>query len=89
MFPTQRMANVGTVTAARFRDVRAFANRRTHEVKVVHLRTEYRENPLGLDTMQPRLSWQLLSAARSTAETTPCVSRRPAGLRMTYDPADT
>jgi hypothetical protein len=44
-------------------------NRRTHEVKVVHLRTEYRENPLGIDSAQPRLSWQLQSEARGTAQT--------------------
>jgi alpha-L-rhamnosidase len=69
VLPKQRMANVGIVTAARFREVRAFANRRTHEVKVVHLRTEYGENPLGIDTTQPRLSWQLQSAARGTAQT--------------------
>lgn len=38
-------------------------------VSVDHLRCEYRENPLGLDASQPRLSWQLVSSARAQQQT--------------------
>ncbi len=41
-------------------------------LRVVGLRTEYKENPLGIDARKPRLSWRIESArARS----------RPVGLR--------
>jgi len=33
-------------------------------VKVLALRTEYKENPLGIDSRQPRLSWQLQGEGR-------------------------
>jgi len=33
-------------------------------VKVLALRTEYKENPLGIDSGQPRLSWQLQGEGR-------------------------
>ena len=32
-------------------------------VKVFDLRTEYKENPLGLDVTRPRLSWKIASDA--------------------------
>jgi alpha-L-rhamnosidase len=35
---------------------------------VVGLRTEYRENPLGIDARKPRLSWQLRSDARGVSQ---------------------
>ena len=36
--------------------------------KVTALRTEYKTNPLGIDTRKPRLSWQLQSATRGTMQ---------------------
>lgn len=36
---------------------------------VQNLRCEYRENPLGIDTPQPRLSWQLTSDHRAEFQT--------------------
>ena len=41
-------------------------------LRVVGLRTEYKENPLGIDTRKPRLSWRLESDG---------ARRRPVGLR--------
>jgi alpha-L-rhamnosidase len=35
---------------------------------LVALRTEYKENPLGIDVRSPRLSWQLQSTRRGTAQ---------------------
>ncbi|MFS0722819.1 family 78 glycoside hydrolase catalytic domain [Paenibacillus sp. 1P07SE] len=37
-------------------------------VQAVNCKTEYRVNPLGLDTRTPRLFWQLQSDARSAAQ---------------------
>jgi alpha-L-rhamnosidase len=37
-------------------------------VRVVDLRTEYRENPLGIDIAKPRLSWRLESDARGMVQ---------------------
>ena len=36
--------------------------------KLVGLRTEYKENPLGIDAPKPRFSWQLRSSARGLAQ---------------------
>jgi len=38
------------------------------DLQVVHTRCEYLENPLAIDTAQPRLSWQLRSDARGTVQ---------------------
>jgi alpha-L-rhamnosidase len=35
---------------------------------VMTLRTEYMENPMGIDARQPRLSWQILSTRRGVAQ---------------------
>lgn len=35
----------------------------------VHLRCEYRDNPLGIDATKPRLSWKLTSTARGQMQT--------------------
>ena len=35
---------------------------------VINLRTEYKENPVGIDARKPRLSWQLQSKARNVAQ---------------------
>ena len=37
-------------------------------LRVVALRTEYKEDPLGIDVRQPRLSWQIASAVRGAAQ---------------------
>src|SRR5262249_23979770 len=36
--------------------------------KIVGLRTEYKENPLGIDARHPRLSWRLLSSQRAVMQ---------------------
>lgn len=36
---------------------------------VNHLRCEYRHNPLGIDVLQPRLSWQMQSDRRGSRQT--------------------
>jgi len=33
----------------------------TSNLTIVHLRTEYLQNPLGIDVLQPRLAWQITS----------------------------
>ena len=38
-------------------------------VTLQHLQCESRTNPLGVDSQQPRLSWQLVSAARNQRQT--------------------
>lgn len=38
-------------------------------MKVKKIRCEYKENPLGIDVLQPRISWQLESDLRSTLQT--------------------
>ncbi len=37
-------------------------------LQVLALRTEYKENPLGIDAARPRLSWQIASAARGVMQ---------------------
>ncbi len=37
-------------------------------VEVVGLRTEYKENPLGIDALRPRLSWRLASEGRGVVQ---------------------
>ena len=37
-------------------------------LKLTGLRTEYKENPLGIDSRKPRLSWQLQASGRGTAQ---------------------
>ena len=37
-------------------------------LRLVGLRTEYKENPLGIDTRKPRLSWRLESEARGVTQ---------------------
>jgi alpha-L-rhamnosidase len=38
-------------------------------LSVVNLRCEYKTNPVGIDVLQPRLSWELVSPVRSTVQT--------------------
>src|SRR5215468_4448104 len=44
------------------------ANRSVATVSVTTLRTEFKENPLGIDAHEPRLSWQLRSDARGVMQ---------------------
>ncbi|MFB3903468.1 MAG: family 78 glycoside hydrolase catalytic domain [Acidobacteriota bacterium] len=37
-------------------------------LKVYGLRTEYKENPIGIDSVRPRLSWKIESDARSVVQ---------------------
>lgn len=37
-------------------------------IKVDNLRCEYKENPLGIDVVNPRLSWQILSSDRGVLQ---------------------
>jgi alpha-L-rhamnosidase len=37
-------------------------------VKVTNLRCEYKENPLGIDVTQPRLSWKMAADGRGTVQ---------------------
>lgn len=43
--------------------------KKNDELKVLHLRTEYKVNPLGIGETQPRLSWELTSNTRRTFQT--------------------
>ncbi len=43
-------------------------NNKPSEMKIQHLRCEYLENPEGIDTRQPRLSWQLASDERGQGQ---------------------
>ncbi len=49
----------------------------------VRLRTEYKENPIGIDVREPRLSWQLLSVRRGALQAAYQiqVDSSPAGFR--------
>ncbi len=38
------------------------------KLAVVRLRTEYKENPLGIDVRKPRLSWQLQAPGRGVVQ---------------------
>jgi alpha-L-rhamnosidase len=42
--------------------------RRSPELRVTALRTEYLENPLGVDGRKPRLSWQIRSEGRGVVQ---------------------
>jgi alpha-L-rhamnosidase len=46
------------------------------EVTVTDLRTEYTENPLGIDALRPRLSWKLRASARRRDAVRVRVARR-------------
>ena len=39
------------------------------QVKITALKCEYRENPLGIETLHPRLSWQLRSQQKNVMQT--------------------
>jgi alpha-L-rhamnosidase len=43
-------------------------SRSTGPLLVQDLRCEYQDNPLGIDVVQPRLSWKLASARRGVVQ---------------------
>jgi len=47
----------------------AFARRTPVALSVTYLRCEYQVDPLGIDVMQPRLSWQLMADGRGVVQT--------------------
>lgn len=47
----------------------AVANMQAQPLKIEQPLTEYRQNPIGIDVAQPRLSWQLASTERGTLQT--------------------
>ena len=38
------------------------------QVKINNLRTEYKINPVGIDVLHPRLSWELISEQRDVSQ---------------------
>src|SRR5262245_90966 len=38
------------------------------KIEVVRLRTEYKENPIGIDVRRPRLGWQIISEDRGVVQ---------------------
>ena len=46
----------------------AYAGRAETMLKLTGLRTEYKENPLGIDATRPRLSWQIQADERAVAQ---------------------
>jgi len=60
------------------------------DLAIVHLRCEYRENPLGLDVRRPRLSWQLVSRRRGARQIAYRViataeANQPGGAHVLWD----
>jgi alpha-L-rhamnosidase len=47
----------------------SYASSGAAQATITELRCEYRQNPAGLDTPQPRLNWQLVSAERGERQT--------------------
>jgi alpha-L-rhamnosidase len=43
--------------------------RESTDLKMINLRTEYKTNPLGLDTKRPRLGWEILTPQRDVMQT--------------------
>ena len=46
-----------------------FTYSKAQKFSVHNLRCEYKINPLGIDEMQPRFSWELLSEQRDVMQT--------------------
>ncbi len=47
----------------------AAANLTASNLKATHLRTEHKINPMGIENLSPRLSWQILSEDRGVIQT--------------------
>src|SRR5687768_6294686 len=60
------VASGATVGLASLRTEAAHA--KAQRVRVVGLKTDHLERPLGIETHQPRLSWRLESAARNVCQ---------------------
>jgi alpha-L-rhamnosidase len=65
----------------------AYAATKEPDLKVGALRTEYKENPLGVDARKPRLGWRLQSAARGVTQSAyeVRVARTERGVRAGSD----
>lgn len=65
----------------------AYSGRTGTTLKLVGLRTEHKENPLGIDTRKPRLSWQIQSDGRGVTQSAyqVRVARSERGLRSAID----
>src|SRR3989442_6527759 len=46
----------------------AWAAAAREPLRIVGLRTEYKQNPLGIDARKPRLSWQIQAAGRGITQ---------------------
>src|SRR3989442_13068772 len=57
-------AHLGSAPAA----LLAYAGPKEPALQVVGLRTEYKENPLGIDARMPRLSWRLQPGSRGVTQ---------------------
>ncbi len=57
-------------------------------VQVEHLQCEYLDNPLGIDTPQPRLSWVLTSNARGTKQAAYQILVASSEAALRHDQAD-
>ncbi|MCD6289033.1 MAG: glycoside hydrolase family 78 protein [Anaerolineae bacterium] len=44
------------------------SSREASPIRVAHLRCEYKVNPLGIDILHPRLSWQIQAAERDVSQ---------------------
>ncbi|MCA9895472.1 MAG: family 78 glycoside hydrolase catalytic domain, partial [Anaerolineae bacterium] len=55
---------------------------------ISNLRCEYRENPLGIDVLQPRLSWQLATDRQGARQTAYHILAATSPDKLTSDAAD-
>lgn len=55
---------------------------------ISNLRCEYRENPLGIDVLQPRLSWQLVTDRQGARQTAYHILAATSPDKLTSDAAD-
>src|SRR5439155_18658543 len=65
----------------------AYALPKEPALKVAGLRTEYKENPLGIDARKPRLGWRLQSGSRGLTQSAyeVRVARTESGVRSGRD----
>jgi len=53
-----------------------------------HLRCEYRVEPLGIDVLQPRLSWEMQDSRRGAAQTAYQILVASSPEKLTADEGD-
>lgn len=58
----------GIAIAATVSSLAVAASLRAQQLQVTDLRTEYQQNPVGLDVRAPRLSWRIRAARRGTMQ---------------------